>query len=205
MKSTKLRVVYLLIVILFLVVAGFLWLDYIGLMDLNKYHEQYISESTEKSINAKDDEPSLLAKEELKKRQERLDEKAESLSLKEIKLKEIEKSLSKKEEQLNEKAKGLDLEAKKLEEKKKRYESYRENINDLARKIGNMPPEGAIKIMSKWDDLLVIDVLRRMDQLAAQEDRQSITSYLLFLMQQNNPERAGTIMRKMAETTPEPS
>ncbi len=196
---------YLVILILFLITAGFLWLDFIGLVNLNKYREQYLPGTKSLSIQSKDDEPSLLQWEELKKTKEKLDELSESLAAKQIKLNERERQIKKLEEQLAQRRKGLDLEAKKLQQEKKQYASYKKNIEDLAQKIGNMPPDGAIKIMANWDDILVIDVLRRMDSLAADEGRQSITSYLLFLIQQQNPERAGNIMRKMAEFVPESS
>ncbi len=205
MRSIKIRVLYLLIVIIFLISAGFLWLDYIGLIDLQEQREKYMPTTVQRSIDAKDDEPSLLKWEELRKAQEKLSKDQETFSLEQIKLKELDKTLKSKEEKLGELEKGLVLERKKFESDKQQYASYQKNISDLAGKIGNMPPEGAVKIMNSWNDLLIIDVLRRMDYVAADEGKQSITSYLIYLIQQENPERAGTIMKKMAEYVPEPS
>lgn len=205
MRSDRIRILYLLIVIVFLIGAGFLWLDYIGLVSLNDYREKYFPKKMEKSIEAKDDEPSLLKWEELRKAQEKLEKDQEAFAVEKLRLDELQKSLQKTEEKLNEREKGLDLERKKFQDERKQYASYQKNIEDLAGKIGNMPPEGAIKIMNNWDDLLVIDVLRRMDRIAARDGKQSITSYLLFLIQQQDPNRAGNIMRKMAEYVPEPS
>lgn len=203
MKSTKFRIFYLMIVIIFLVLAGFLWLDYIGMIDLRKYKEDYFPSKPNLSIEAKDDEPSLLKWEELKKVQDKIEEEKEKLAILKIKIEEKEKKVENMEEKILEREKGLALQVAKFRDEKKKYESYKKNIADLAGKIGNMPPEGAVKIMSSWDDILVIDVLRRMDALAEERGQPSITSYLLFLIQQANPERAGNIMRKMAQSAPE--
>jgi flagellar protein FlbB len=203
MKSLKHRVFYLLIVIIFLIAAGFLWLDYIGLINIKKFREEYFPVKKEYASLAKDDEPSLLAWEELKKSKEMLELEKEKLAILKIKLEEREKKVQLTEENMVEKEKGLELERAKFNDEKKKYADYRKNIEDLANKIGNMPPEGAVKIMESWNDILVIEVLRRMDAIALEEGRPSITSYLLYLIQQKDATRAANIMRKMAEAIPE--
>jgi flagellar protein FlbB len=58
-----------------------------------------------------------------------------------------------------------------------------------------MPPERAVGIMATMDDQLVIDVLRKTEELAQAEGTSSIVSYWLSLME---PARAGELQRKMA-------
>ena len=69
-------------------------------------------------------------------------------------------------------------------------------MKELSKKIFNMPPAEAVKIMANWEDNLVIDVLRQLDSDAAETGRQSISSYLLTLLPK---EKASRIMYLMTQ------
>ena len=59
-----------------------------------------------------------------------------------------------------------------------------------------MRPDEAIQIMIRWEDTLVIDVLRQMDTEAREAGKSSVTSYLISLMPR---ERASRIMYLMTQ------
>jgi hypothetical protein len=59
-----------------------------------------------------------------------------------------------------------------------------------------MPPEDAVKILSKQDDLMILDILKRMDARAQTAGHASPVSHLLSLM---DPDQSARIQRKMLQ------
>ncbi len=194
--SDKSKVLYLLLLIFFLSAIGLFWLDYIGLMDLSSYARKFRSEP-ESVMDASGDEPSLVQREEFLKEKDRIMEREEDLDKREALLAEREGELNTERNRLEEIKKGLELERKKLEDDQKKYSGYRKNVEVLAEKMANMPPDESVKIMEKWEDPLIIDVLRQMDANALAEGRASITSYLITLFQKEKASRILYLMTQL--------
>jgi flagellar protein FlbB len=195
--SEKSRVIFLFLLIIFLVGAGVLWLDYIGLISLPGAAGGIFKKEAESVLYAGDDEPSLMKLEEFEKNKEKLNERVENLDQREAMISEEEKRIQSDKEKINEMKSGIDLERKKLEAEKAKHSGYRKNIVDLAGKIESMPPEEAKEIMVKWDDPLIIDVLRQMDQNAAEQGARSITPYLISLMPKDKASRVMYLMTQL--------
>ncbi|MCP4132308.1 MAG: hypothetical protein GY754_15155 [bacterium] len=193
--SDRSKIIYLFILILFLAGFGLFWMDYIGLVDIQSRINKFQSEP-ELVVDAADDEPSLIEREEFEKERQKLQERVEELDKRELLVAEAEKNLESSQEKLEEVENGLKLEKKKFEDEKKKYSGYIKNVKDLANKIANMPPEESVKILEKWEDPLIIDVLRQMDAEAANAGKVSITSYLMTLMAK---EKASRIMYLMTQ------
>ena len=196
--SNRAKILYLILLILFLIGFGLFWLDYIGLLDLSSYANRFRGEP-ELVTDAKDDEPSLMEREEFEKEKSKLNERIEDLDRREALIAEREKELESKREKLEEMQKGLNLEKKKFEQEKTRYAGYQKNVKVLADKILNMPPADAVAIMLNWEDPLIIDVLRQIDADARQAGRASITPFLLKKMADVKAERASRIMYLMTQ------
>ncbi|MBN2435101.1 MAG: hypothetical protein JXK07_07525 [Spirochaetes bacterium] len=194
--SEKSKVIYLVLLIFFLLASGMFWLDYLGLVHLSRFYRQNFAKSSESVLYADDDEPSLIRREEFIKEQENLKDRIADLDKREALIIEKEKELNKEQERLQEIARGLDLEKKKFEDEKEKYTGYRKNVVDLAQKIQAMPPDSSVGIMINWEDPLIIDVLRQMDQNAEEAGQVSITSYLISLMPK---EKASRIMYLMTQ------
>jgi flagellar protein FlbB len=194
--SDKAKGFYLFILIVFIIVFGLFWLDYIGLYDLKSQIFSKIKGEEQSVLLADGDEPSLVLQEEFEKNKERFLERVEELNKREVLLIESEKSLEAEKEKLEEMKKGLELEKKKFSDEKKKYSGYLKNIKNLAKKIEGMPPEESVKIMINWEDPLIIDVLREMDLIAEESGKASITSYLITLMPK---EKASRIMYLMTQ------
>ncbi|HEY1405689.1 MAG TPA: hypothetical protein VF857_03680, partial [Spirochaetota bacterium] len=188
-SGTRSKVIYLVIFIFFLIGLGFFWLDYIGLISVDHFTKKFFHKESPSVLYASDDEPSLIAKEEFEKSREQLAERTEELDRREALIAEQEKTLRGDKEKLEEVRRGLDQDRKKLEDEKKRYTGYIKNVRDLAQKIVGMPPKESVPIMIKWDEALLIDVLRQMDQEAADTGKKSITSYLISLMPKDKASR----------------
>ena len=75
--SNKMKAVYLVLVVLFLTGLGFYWLDYIGLISLDRMERKVFHRESPSVMYASDDEPSLIAKEEFNKAKEQLTERTE--------------------------------------------------------------------------------------------------------------------------------
>ena len=195
--SGKSRVVYLIIFIFFLTGLGFFWLDYIGLINVDKYTRKILKREPASVLYAGDDEPSLIAKEEFEKEKDRLKERIEELDRREAQIGEQEKSLVSEKDKMEEMKRSLGQDQKKFNEEKNRYTGYRKNVADLASKIENMPPKESVPIMTKWEDTLLIDVLRQMDTNAANAGKTTITSYLISLMPKDKAARIMYLMTQI--------
>lgn len=193
--SDRSKIIYLLILIVFLAGLGVFWLDYINLINISKYTRVFQGEP-ELVVDAAGDEPSLVEKEEFEKEKDKLLERIEELDQREALIAEREKELESEKDKLDQVRSGLELEKKKLEDERKKDSGYRKNVQVLANKMANMPPEESVKIMINWDDPLIIDVLRQMDSDAAAAGKMSITSYLITLFPK---EKASRIMYLMTQ------
>ena len=194
--SNKAKTIYLVILILFISAAGLFWMDYIGLVDIQTRINRFKG-APESVVNAKDDEPSLVEREEFEKEKQKLQERIEEIDKREAKIVEKEKNIDSESDKIEEIKKGIDLEKKKLSDDKLKYSGYQKNIKKLSEKISNMPPDESVKIMINWEDPLIIDVLRQMDRDAEELGRQSITSYLITLMPKDKASRIMYLMTQL--------
>lgn len=196
--SDRSKILYLVMLILFIIAFGLFWMDYIGLLDISSYVNRFRGESV-LVTEAKDDEPSLMEREEFEKEKLKFSERIEDLDKREALIAEKEKEIDALKEKMEESRKGLDLEKKKLEQEKTRYSGYKKNVRVLAVKTISMPPENAVDIMLNWEDPLIIDVLRQIDADAQEAGRLSVSSYLLQKMSEKKAERASRIMYLMTQ------
>ena len=196
--SNRSKILYLVLLILFISGGGLFWMDYIGLIDMQSRIARLRGEP-ELVTEAKDDEPSLVEREEFEKEKQKLAERIEDLDKREAIISEKEKDLESQKEKIEETQKGLQLEKKKFDQEKTRYAGYRKNVKVLANKIVNMPPDDSVNIMLNWEDPLIIDVLRQIDIDAADLGRSSITPYLIQIMSQKKGDRASRILYLMTQ------
>ncbi len=195
--SDTTKVIYITIMILFIIIVGLFWLDYIGLINIGKFYNKYIVKEAPSVVDAADDEPSLIEREEFEKEKDKLLQRIEDLDKREAKIVEAEKIIAKEKEKLEQLQKGLDQEKKAFELEKKKYSGYKKNVLDLTKKIESIPPQDAVDIMVQWEETLIIDVLRQIDQNAAREGRMSISTYLLSLMPKEKASRVMYLMTQL--------
>ncbi|HNV46878.1 MAG TPA: hypothetical protein PKJ16_07530 [Spirochaetota bacterium] len=193
--SDRAKLLYILLLIMFIVVIGFFWLDHIGFINLKKMFG--VKKDAVSVLDAKGDEPSLVEREEFEKEKLKVGERVEDLDKREAAIQEAEKTLHTDREKLEEIRKGLELEKNKIEKEKKQYSGYKRNVVDLAQKIENIPPEQAVEILIRWEDTLVIDVLRQIDFNATEAGKMSISSYLISLMPKDKASRIMYLMTQL--------
>ncbi len=148
---------------------------------------------TDTGIRAED--PLNVQKEEAKKRNAMLDER-------EKKIEELEASLEKEKEELEVLKNALLQKERELNEKEEQFENKKieesnreQNIKDLAGKFMNMQPESAVDLLLGSPIMDVIDVMREMDRLAAEQGTSSIVPFFLQLMSQKDLEKAQEIIQ----------
>ena len=87
---------------------------------------------------------------------------------------------------------------KNLKKKEKKHLTIRSNknvnIEQIAANLNGMRPAAAVDILVAMDDQTVIDVLRKVEEIAKEKGTSSLVSYWLSLMP---AERAAEIQRKM--------
>ena len=76
----------------------------------------------------------------------------------------------------------------------KKYDDKNINVEQIAKNLNGMKPDAAVAILVAMDDQTVIDVLRKVEELAAANGSSSMGSYWLSLMPSD---RAAEIQRKM--------
>jgi len=192
------KILFLLLLILVILIGGLFWFDHLGLVNYKRLigpYERYLPSFMKRGESAAE-EPLLLEKELLGKKEQMLLEMERELAQRTQDLQAWELSLKENEAKLREEAASLEEEKKVLSEKLREYDNYRENIRRQAQYFTSMPPQAAVERLSKLDDLLAIDILRQIDTSAAEAGRVSIVPYFLSLME---PEKAAALQRKMTK------
>lgn len=193
------RILLLLLLILVLSFAGLLWFDILGLVDARTLAQPVLKmiglSPVERTMDPED--PHLLDRERLIKREESLKIYKEELSLHELDLKKADEDILQKQNNLAEREKAQDDKEKSFNEIVKQYDNKKANLEQNAQYLNGMPPKSAVDILMKMEDQDVIDVLRTIEEQAKASGTTSTVSYLLSLMAEKDPSRVAGIQRKM--------
>ena len=180
----KLKILFFLLgnILAFTVLLYFI--DYFGISDIyTTLKSRFLEEQSEEGIDVTTKTFELIEQEEEKKLLESFAIQETELKSWASTLKEKEENLKAKELELKQEREKLKFQRDKLAEDKKKEENYDLKIDNLAQKFFNMPPEKSVeRILALKDDLLILDVLKSMDQHSADLDRISIVPYLFSLM-----------------------
>lgn len=189
----------LLMIILILLVGGLLWFDYLGVIHvktvfsplytlMHKTPQTSSTATQTKPLTANLDEDRLL------KQREALDIYKEELDKREADIESVEKQNEQVSAELAEREKNQEEREKTFNLEVKKYDDKNINVEQIAKNLNGMRPQAAVDILIAMDDQVVIDVLRKVEEIAKTEGTSSMESYWLSLMP---PERAATIQRKM--------
>lgn len=148
------------------------------------------------AYSVKIEEPYLLEKAELEKKWQILDEKIRNYEQDKKKLESLERNIAIERENVEKEKQNTRNMIDTFEKAKAEREAYDKRVDAVAAQIESMPPQAAVKILEKQDDMMIIDILKRMESRAADIGRQSMVSFLLSLM---DPEQSARVQRKMLE------
>lgn len=198
MKAVGKSVVLIMLIII-MVLAGLLWFDYLGVVQAKAlfsplYRVMGRDPQTSKSVTS-----TVAVVGDMD--QERLAKGQEALELERQAVKKLEAEVAQKAAQNEAMASAVANDRKSLEEEQKtfelrvtRYDEKEKNITQIANNLNGMTPQAAVGILTGMDDQLIIDVLRKVEEIAAASGTSSMGSYWLSLMPSD---RAATIQRKM--------
>ncbi|MDR0683754.1 MAG: flagellar protein FlbB [Spirochaetaceae bacterium] len=191
------RSLLLLLLILIISAGGLLWFDYLNVIDIKTtlaplYRRLGLGARTQSAV-PRGEVIDLDA--------ERLAVRLETLDLRELEMKKQEDEIKMRQAQIEQMSAELEDRQKGLDERENSMNaisgetaSYERNIEQSARYLNSMRPENAVAIIEAMDDQKAIDIMRKVDEIAAAEGAASIVSYWLS---QLPPARAAEIQRKM--------
>ncbi|MDE5897755.1 MAG: flagellar protein FlbB [Treponemataceae bacterium] len=185
--------------IVIMALGGLLWFDYLGIVHVKSLFSpvyRLLGKAPQTSATATSSHPIVGDLD-----QERLDRQRESLELFREELERREEEIVQKE-RLNEQiAAELTSREKSQEEREKtfnnavkQYDDKEVNVEQIALNLNGMKPDAAVSILVAMDDQTVIDVLRKVEEIAKRTGASSMGSYWLSLMP---AERAAEVQRKM--------
>ncbi|MBO5825538.1 MAG: flagellar protein FlbB [Treponema sp.] len=189
----------LILIIVILVLGGLLWFDYLGIIKAKSFFSplyKLMGKEPQTSATATQSNPLVanLDEDRLKKQREALDIFKEELDKREADVQAAEKQSAQIALELAEREKNQEEREKTFNQTVKKYDDKNINVEQIANNLNGMRPEAAVDILIAMDDQTVIDVLRKVEEIAVRDGSASMGSYWLSLMPS---ERAAEIQRKM--------
>ncbi len=189
----------LLIIIIIMVIGGLLWFDYLGIVHVKSVFSpvyKLFGKDVQTSITATQSKPltANLDEDRLNKQKQAIDIRIEELDKREADIVVSENQNAQIAAELAEREKNQEEREKTFNLTVKKYDDKEVNIEQIANNLNGMRPEAAVGILLAMDDQVVIDVLRKVEQLASENGTSSMGSYWLSLMPSD---RAAEIQRKM--------
>ncbi len=188
------RILFLLFINLGLAFLAIYLLDLLQIIDYRQIINQV--PFIRQTYAVKIEDPYLLEKVELEKKWQTLDERIRNFDEEKKKLEEESRKIAIDKENVAREKEDVKNMIDNFEKEKAEKESYDKRVDQVALQIENMPPQASVKILEKQDDLMIIDIFKRMDAHAQETGRKSQVPYLLSLM---DPEQSARVQRKMLE------
>ncbi len=185
--------------IIIMALGGLLWFDYLGVMHVRTVFAplyKVLGKNPQTSVTATSSAPIVADLD-----QDRIDKQLEAIEIHRQELERREEDIASKEKLNEQIANELASREKSQEDREKtfnqtvkQYDDKNVNIEQIATNLNGMTPQASVNILLAMDDQTVIDVLRKVEELAARNGTSSMGSYWLSLMP---AERAAEIQRKM--------
>jgi len=193
------KTIVLIMLIIIMALGGLLWFNYLGFIRMNSIFApvyKLMGKDPQTSTTATSSKPITADLD-----QDRINKQIEALDIRREEYDRREEEIIKKEQLNDQIAAELASREKSQEEREKtfnqtvkQYDDKNVNIEQIAANLNGMRPQAAVDILLAFDDQVVIDVLRKVEEIAKRTGTASMGSYWLSLMP---PERAAEIQRKM--------
>ena len=193
------KIFFLLILIIALLVGGFVWLDFLGILDVKDHLAPITSlfgvrPRTEVEAPYS---PMLLDADRLSKERQAIEIERRNIETRVEDLNVREAEVRQKEGEIAERETSLDERQNSLNEAIRQYDNKVANLEQTARYLMNMPPADAVAIMEEYDVYDLVDLLRTSERLSQEAGESSLVAY--WLSQMPNRERAAEIQALMVE------
>ncbi len=191
--------IVLIMLIIIMALGGLLWFDFLGVVHMKSVFSplyKILGKEPQTSVTATSTNPVVadLDQDRINKQREAIDLRMEELDKRESEIAQKEKLNEQIASELSNREKSQEEREKTFNQTLKQYDDKNVNIEQIAANLNGMRPEAAVNILVAMDDQTVIDVLRKVEEIAARNGTSSMGSYWLSLMP---AERAAEIQRKM--------
>ncbi|MEE0885294.1 MAG: flagellar protein FlbB [Treponema sp.] len=191
--------IVLIMLIIIMALGGLLWFDFLGVVHMKSVFSplyKILGKEPQTSVTATSTNPVVadLDQDRINKQREAIDLRMEELDKRENEIAQKEKLNEQIASELSNREKSQEEREKTFNQTLKQYDDKNVNIEQIAANLNGMRPEAAVNILVAMDDQTVIDVLRKVEEIAARNGTSSMGSYWLSLMP---AERAAEIQRKM--------
>lgn len=191
--------IVLIMLIIIMALGGLLWFDFLGVVHMKSVFSplyKILGKEPQTSVTATSSNPVVadLDQDRINKQREAIDLRVEELDNRESEIAQKEKLNEQIASELSNREKSQEEREKTFNQTLKQYDDKNVNIEQIAANLNGMRPEAAVNILVAMDDQTVIDVLRKVEEIAARNGTSSMGSYWLSLMP---AERAAEIQRKM--------
>lgn len=198
MKSIGKSIVLIMLIII-MALGGLLWFDYLGVVHMKSVFSplyKILGKEPQTSVTATASKPIAadLDQDRINSQREAIDLRMEELDKRESEIVQKEKLNEQIASELSNREKSQEEREKTFNQTLKKYDDKNVNIEQIAANLNGMRPEAAVNILVAMDDQTVIDVLRKVEEIAARNGTSSMGSYWLSLMPAG---RAAEIQRKM--------
>lgn len=198
MKAVGKSIVLIMLIII-MALGGLLWFDYLGVVHVKSVFSplyKVLGKTPQTSDTATLTNPVVvdLDQDRINKQREAIELRTEELDKRENEILQKEKLNEQIASELSNREKFQEEREKTFNQTVKQYDDKNVNIEQIAANLNGMRPEAAVNILVAMDDQTVIDVLRKVEEIAARNGTSSMGSYWLSLMP---AERAAEIQRKM--------
>ena len=192
------RIIVLILTLIVLIFSGFIWLDYLGLVDVKDTFSP-ILRLVGIQPRTRVDAPmalDLLDQQRIEQQWQALELQLEELDIRREELNLQEAELTQMMETLREREQALEEREKSFNARLKQYDNRNANLRAVSQQFVNMPPADAVVRLVEMNDQDIIDILRTTDSVAAEQGATSVASYWLQLMP---AERSARIQEKMID------
>ncbi len=196
--GTAPRIIVLILALIVLVFSGFIWFDFLGLIDVKDTFAPvlgFVGIRTRTKIE-EPMAPDLLDQQRLAQQWVALTLEAEELQKLKESLDLREAEVSQMMEKVREKEASVEEREKSFIARQKEYENRNANLRKVSQLFVSMPPGEAVVRLVEMNDQDVIDILRMTDVIAEETGANSVTSYWLQLMPAG---RSAAIQEKMID------
>ena len=191
--------IVLIMLIIIMALGGLLWFDYLGVVHMKSVFSplyKILGKEPQTSVTSTASKPIAadLDQDRINSQREAIDLRMEELDKRESEIVQKEKLNEQIASELSNREKSQEEREKTFNQTLKKYDDKNVNIEQIAANLNGMRPEAAVNILVAMDDQTVIDVLRKVEEIAARNGTSSMGSYWLSLMPAG---RAAEIQRKM--------
>ena len=168
------------------------FLDYMRVINVLSIANQITKRDISAPLRVED--TLLLEKEELNKKWELLTIKEIELSNQDLIIIASNLNLVTEKTKLQDEREAFLNEQMLVDLEKQEQNTYDIKITDVATQISGMPPQTAAELLNLQDDLQVVDVFKKMEEIAVAAGQASTVPFLLTLLEREKAARIQTLM-----------